>query len=338
MDDETPRSSGAEGIKLDSSSLENKILEEFKSKQLIKPIRFNQHATSFTLPDYEYYKEKVVRLERTDCRYKKLIFSMIYTAFYRSFVLDDQPKSHKKAFHSCATTVTAYLNKYDFESGKEIDFFKDFETHRINTDKVKSGSTGLQYLLNLVKTALEFDSFTTNGAWQTNFIDSALGIRALGVTDVEQTTLTDWFGYSTWLREEDVGIGHDLYSRLASPKALITSFITTITVQLNEIQSAKDALIELFKANKVKPSDFPLISKNADQTVSEFTQEQYKAIRAALNKLRELYHKRADVIEADNDAGKGYLKHAIQFVIRECVFDRYFEFIEGRFVANKRLD
>jgi len=338
MDDETPRSSDADGTKIDSSSIENKILAEFNAKQPIKPIRFNQQATSFILPVYEGYKEKVIRLEETPCRYKKLIFSMIYTAYYRSFVLDDLTKSDKSYLHTYASNVTAFLNDYEFENGKEINFFKEFEASRMNTEKVKPGSTGLTMILKCLKMALEFDSFTIEGSWQTKFIDSALEIRALASTDAQQSTLTDWFAYSTWLREDDVGIGHDLYARLASPKALIASFVTTITVQLNEIQSAKDALIELFKVNKVTPSDFPLISKNADQTRGEFTREQYKAISAALNKLRELYHKRAEVIEADKDVGNGYLKLAIQFVIRECVFNRYYELIESMFLANNRLD
>ena len=337
MDDETPRGSDAVGIKIDSSSIENNILEEFNAKQPMKSVRFNQQTTSFVLPVCQGFKEKVVRLKATDCRYKKLIFSVIYTAFYRNFVLEDQPQSDSKTFRYFVTTVTDYLNDYDFENGKEIKFFKEFEAHRVNVHKVKPGSTGLRYLLRLVKTALEFENFTTNGAWQTNFIDSALQIRGLASTDVEQTTLTDWFGYSTWLREDSVGVGHDLYSRLASPKALMTSFITTVAVQLNEIQSAKDALIEFFKANKVKPSDFPLISKSANQTWPEFNGARRKALNAALNKLRELYHKPANVVEVDKDAGDGYLKIAIQFVIRECVIDRYVELVECRFLANKQL-
>lgn len=337
MDDETPRPSDAEGIKIDSSSIENKILEEFKAKQPIKPLRFNQQATSFIVPADKGRNEKIIHLEGTDCRYKKLIFSMIYTAFYRTFVLHGLAKSNEVLLHTYAPIVTAYLNNYDFEIGKEINFFKDFEASRINTTKVKPGSTGLQCLLKFVKMAVEFDDFTTNGTWQTKFIDSALGLRALRHTDVEQITLTDWFGYSTWLREDDVGIGHDLYSRLASPKALIKSFITTVTVQLNEIQFAKEALIEFFKTNKVKHSDFPIISRKEDQMWSEYTRVQYRAINAALNKLRELYHNRSDAIKSDKVLDNSYLKLAIQFVIRECVIDRNFESIERKFFENKRL-
>ena len=122
MDDETPSSSDSEGIKI-----EDKILEEFKSKKPIKPIRFNQLATSFIVPAHEYHKERVVRLKATECRYKKLIFSMIYTAFYRTFVLDELPRYYKSTLHTYVLTVTAYLNDYDFEHGKEINFFKRFE-------------------------------------------------------------------------------------------------------------------------------------------------------------------------------------------------------------------
>jgi hypothetical protein len=338
MDDGTPRASDAESIRIDSSSVEDKILEEFHAKQPIKHIRFNQWPTSFKVPAFGAYNGKVIRLEDTNCPYKKLIFSLIYTAVYRIFVLGDLLKSSKKEIHCYVQTVTDYLNKYEFGSGKEINFFKDFEANRINIGKIKKGSTGMGILLKWVKTASEFVDFTSDGAWQADFIDSAREIRSLGSKkEVEQTTLTDWFGYSTWLRDDDVGVGHDLYSRLASPKALMTSFIATISVQLNQIQSTKDALIDFFKANNVQPSDFPLISKKADQSSQVFCREQYKVINAALNKLRELYHKRAKVIDTDKGAGDEYLKLAIQFVIRDCVMDRFFELVESWFFANKRL-
>lgn len=333
MDDETPRSSETEDLNIDACAAEDKILEEFNANQPIKHIPFDQHTTSFILPAYAERNEKVIHLEATDCRYKKLIFSAIYTASYQAFVLDEQPKSWKAQLQTYANTVTIYLNKYEFINEKEINFFKDFEAHRINTDKVKPKSTGLRELLQWIKVASEFHHFTTGTAWQTNFIDDALEIKALGNNEADQKTVTDWFGYSTWLREDDVGVGHDLYARLASPKALMTSFITTITVQLTEIQSAKTALIDFFKSNNVQPSDFPIISKKANQTSDEIRREQYQAINVALTKLQSLYH-----LVLDKNAADGYLKLALQLVIRECVLDRHFEIVERKFFANEQLN
>lgn len=332
MDDETPRSSETEDLNIGACAAEDEILKEFNTKQPIKHIPFDQHTASFIVPAYEGYNEKVIRLEETDCRYKKLIFSAIYTASYQAFVLGEQPKSWKDELHTFTNTLTDYLNQYEFKSEKEINFFKDFEANRINTDKVKPKSTGLDSLLRWLKSASEFHHFNINSTWQTHFIDSVFEIKVLRNNEVEQKTLPDWFGYSTWLREDDVGVGHDLYARLASPKALMISFITTITVQLNEIQSAKAALIDFFKANNVQPSDFLLISKKAYQTDSEFTLKQYQAINVALIKLQALYHLNLST----NDAN-GYLKLALQLVIRECVRDRYFEIVERRFFANEQL-
>jgi hypothetical protein len=324
------------GAKLFSD--EGTILEEFNAKQPTKPISFNQTARSFKIPSFDVCKERVISLEETVCSYKKLIFSVVYTSFYRSFILNDLPKSNKREIHSYAPYVTDFLNQYEFESEKEIYFFKEFEENRINSDKVKPASTGLQQLLKWVRIASEFDYFTTDSAWQKDFIESVLEIRTLGKNhEIDQTTLTDWFSYSTWLRSDDFGVGHDLYSRLASPKALMKSFISTVTVQLNEIQSAKDTLIDLFKDNNVQPSDFPLISKKVDQTWTQFTKVNYRATNAALEKLRELYFRRMEVIGEEKEADARCLKLAIQFVIRECAIDRYFELFESKFFANKPL-
>jgi hypothetical protein len=329
------RGSGESVGEVNPSSIETKILKEFNAKQPIKDIPFNQQTTSFILPGYDGRNEKIIRLEDTSSPHKKLIFSMIYTAFYQIFVLEDRAKSQKAEMHTYAQIVTRYLNSYFFESGKEINFFKDFEATRINIDKVSR--TGLQVLLKWLKAASEFDRFIIGATWQTHFIDSAEELKALGESDVQQTTLTDWFGYSTWLRQDDLGVGHELYSRLASPKALVKSFIATVTVQLNEIQSAKEALVEFITANKIEPADFPLISKKDDQTKEEHTRIQYAAFNETLNKFRELYHKRLEGIYADQETDSRNLKLAMQFVIREFVFSRCFERVEADFFANKPL-
>ena len=70
--------------------------------------------------------------------------------------------------------------------------------------------------------------------------------------DQEQTTLTDYFGFHSWLIRNDVGVGAQLYNRAASPKLLMKSFQITISCALTEIIKAKHALIDLFieKFNK----------------------------------------------------------------------------------------
>ena len=68
--------------------------------------------------------------------------------------------------------------------------------------------------------------------------------------DSEQYTLTGWFSEHTWLRQDGVGVGADLYARFSSPKALMKSFNITAEISLLELQRSKYALIDFFKQCK----------------------------------------------------------------------------------------
>tara|TARA_R110001599_G_scaffold310115_1_gene517219 strand:- start:15753 stop:18029 length:2277 start_codon:yes stop_codon:yes gene_type:complete len=334
MDDKTSRSSDAESFRVDPSSVENKILEEFNAIKKIKPITFDQKAKSFFVPEYQEYNEKMIHLEDTDCEYKAFLFSILYTIYYRAFVLGDQPKCRCKEIHSGIIPVVKFLNDYAFEEGKESKFFKDFEVYKINDLKLKPSSSGLSNLLRWVKEVYEFDGFSINSLWQYRLVQSAICIKAQRTSsdNVKQTTLTEWFGYSTWLRRDDIGIGHDLYSRLASPKALVASFITTICVQLNEIQLAKDALIDFFRAMGVKPSDFPVSSKSEKRTATQNCKDLGRARHKSLKKLQKLYC----TASAEEKACR-YLRLAMLFVIREFSYIQYFELMKEAFLNNKSM-
>lgn len=334
MINEAPKSSEVNSVEFDLSFAEDKILKEFKAKKTVKPIAFDQHVTSFVVPEFGNYNAKMIALEWTECAYKKLLFSMIYIAFYRCFILDDQPKSRCKEIHAYVLPITRYLNDYKFIEGKESKFFRDYEYYRVNNLMLKPSSSGLSALLKWVRGASEFDGFTVNKAWQYNFIESAIGTTAYKTRsdDREQITLTEWFGYSTWLRRDDIGVGHELYSRLASPKALVASFITTICVQLNEIQLAKDALINFFRGMRVMPSDFPLFSKSEKRTATQNCKALGRARHRSLIKLQKLYH----AASAEENACK-YLRLAMLFVVREFSYPQYFELIKDVFLNNERI-
>ncbi len=331
MDRQITKTPDMDSLELDS---EEKILEEFNAKKIVKPITFDQSANSFCVPELGFYKEKIIYLEQTDCEYKRLLFSLIYTTFYRSFIVEDQPKSRLKDIHTNVFHIMKFLNEYKFREGEESKFFRDYESHRVNDLKIKPSSSGLSILLKWVREGSEFNDFRIDKSWQYNFIESALRTKAYKTRpdDTEQFTLTEWFGYSTWLRRDDVGIGHELYCRLASPKALVSSFIATICVQINEIQLAKDSLIDFFRDNSIKPSDFPLFTRDKNKTPTANCKALGVARYHSLKKLKRLY------CSLPIDENKyNYIKLALLFVIREFVFTEYFEFVKSKFFDKEEI-
>jgi hypothetical protein len=334
MDDKTRNPSDSDSVEIDHARVEEKILEEFNSKRTVKPITYKLNTSSFVIPATAGYNEIKVFLEKTNCKYKKLVFSIIYTAFYRNFILDDLAKTGKDVVRAFAPFIVKYLNDYEFIEGKEINFFKDYETYRINTDGVKPANTGLKRLLPWVKLCSEFNLFRVDSAREKNFIKSAEDLKALRDSDddVDQHTLTEWFAYSTWLRRDDVGVGHELYSKLASPKALVNSFVATISVGLSEIQLAKEALIRFFKANNIEPSIFPLVIRKETLGEKEYVRASKTASKESLNKLREIYHNNPSTDKDDK-----HLTLAIRLIIRGFVVNDNVDFYTQRFFDNKYL-
>jgi hypothetical protein len=333
MDSEDIKASESEIIEAEFFSDQAAILEEFEAKKPFKYIKLDPHSTSFLIPQVGPRLQKVITLEETECEYKKLVFNVIKTAFHHFFMTENNPPSVKINFITNMPNIVEYLNSYTFLEGKEINFFKSYESFRINKDKIKPASTGLLTLLKCVKLVSALNSFIKDlSSWQRKFINSAAQIKILGWDrgDAEQITLTDWFSVSTWLRRDDVGVGHETYSKLASPKALVNSFVATITAELNDIQLAKDALINFFRVNKIKSSDYPLekIETKSDDRYA-FREERVLQRNSTLNKLRKLF---------SNDESKDkHLRLAMILVLREFVTPHSIEHMKERFFNNKVL-
>lgn len=325
----------------DSDSLQNQlksdhddIRKEYEAQKPVQPVRYNPKSTSFVVPATAGRLQRTITLEKTDCEYKKLIYSAIYSAYYQYFFTDDYPPSTKQQFLTIAPTIVTYLNAYVFTEGREIGFFRSYEAYRINEDKVLPQSTGLASLVSWIVLVSSINAYSKNLLyWQIKFFKSVSKIRSLGNTDYDsrQVTLTDWFGFSTWLRRGDVGVGHELYCKLASPKALVNSFVATITVALNEIQFAKDALIKFFKENEVSPSEFSQ-KKKKDDFKDRYDYRQYIAIhkKDQLNKLRDIFH-------ASENKDR-YVKLAMALVIREFVQADSYEYMLQKFFNNETLN
>lgn len=228
------------------------IISEFNDREKIKPIPFRLGCTRFVIPQVLKYNETTVSLNGHECKYKQLVFSSLYAITYQAFFSDTLAVTLKNECRGVIPDFIDYLNNITIYEDDRINILKDYEKHRVVNDGVKTQSTNVDKLMKFIRQSLNYQVFLDSlDLSQFNYLNELTNTKVAPTDEVEQFTLTSWFSFHSWLRREDIGIGNDLYMRLASPKALITSFRFTSEISLLKIQEAKHALIAFFQANNI---------------------------------------------------------------------------------------
>lgn len=250
------------------------IITEWNNKQgIIRPL-FIPESTQFTIPAIRKYIPKTVRLNDIHCEYKKLIFSALYTAFYIVFFTDRESPSNRIQFRQTAVFFINYLNSVAITKDNRTSILKDYETFRVKIEEVKPQSSGLKYITKFIEFSTGYEPFCDKlNPDQYGYLSAIEKTKKAPIDPNESFTLTDWFSFHSWLRRDDIGIGNDLFNRLASPKALSLSLRITAEVALYTIQQAKYALIDFFKDNNILPHLIPVpmpAPRKADYSEDEF--------------------------------------------------------------------
>lgn len=246
---------------------QSRMLAEFKQGLDVAPIDFKPDSARFLVPASEGRAARVVVLAEGASQEKRLIFSTLYTAYYIAYVLNSD-----KALRVDVSTITPrfveFLNNVEVTTANRQSIFKLYEITRVKENQVKTQSTGLNGLVRMVNKALAFEPFGIQfiSHDEYRFLDQLSKTKLAAKDETEQSTLTEWFGFHSWLRLEDVGIGDDLFNRIASPKLLTKSLQVSCSTSLVELHKAKHALIDLFAAKKINRNTFPLPPSYPDVT------------------------------------------------------------------------
>lgn len=279
----------------DEVSLKNKklALKEFQRNNDVIAIPYNPDATQFVLSN-----GLIITFKDVGSTFKKLIFKCLNFNHYKIYHTDEMFVSSSKTFNEKIPMFVSYLNNINIDAGDNLKILKMYETYRVDLG-VKSQSTGMKEVRSLINKAIESTSFT-----KLLSESEIISLQIIAKTKVapdhesEALTMTVWFSWHTWLRRDDIGIGAELYARLASPKALIKSFNITIEAGLLQIQNSKYALIEFFKEVDNSFNIFPEIktkeeygeNKRPDQVTYSYKYYLSSQSSIILNNLRELYH------------------------------------------------
>ena len=310
--------------KSEADKIQKDILKEHLEKQKIQVPDFNPQANQFVLSD-----GRVARLKDTNCLYKKTIFKGLQYANYLINFTDEFPLSRDNNFRGHVINFIRLINEH---KSVNTNILKEFETLRVSQG-IKPQSSGAMGLRVSFRDILLFETFTAPlTSSELDFLTTISETKLMHGTDFQQSTLTGWFSQHTWLRREDVGVGAELYARLASPKALLKSFNITTEISLLEIQRSKYTLINFFKKNKDALQSFLTPPKKHSTERSSnyyYGTEKERVIRANINLLRVVYHKVFNPSEA--------LKSAMSLLINSFSLDLGKHDTELCFFENRKL-
>lgn len=246
---------------------QSRMLAEFKQGLDVAPIDFKPNSARFLVPASAGRAARVVVLDEGACQEKRLIFSALYTAYYIAYVLNSD-QGLVTDVSDIVPRFVEFLNKLDITTENRMSILKLYEITRVKENKIKTQSTGLKELLRMVNKALAFEPFGIHflSHDEYRFLDQLSKTKRAANDETEQSTLTEWFGFHSWLKLDEVGIGEALFNRISSPKLLTKSLQVSFSAALLELHRAKHALIDLFTANKLQRKNFPSAPSYPDVT------------------------------------------------------------------------
>lgn len=304
---------------------------EWQAKQPVTPMRYNCSVTKYVVAPISNYSQKTISLQENPAEDQQLLFAALYTAYYRIFYSDEFTDSVKESFSSSVEFFVDYLNDYEFTRDNRSSVLKDYETYRVRVYQVKPQSTGLAFVIRCIKVALDYKEFRHQlNDIEYTYLYTLTKTRAAPSDPKVQITLTEWFASHTWLRRADVGICHEHYSLLKSPKILVTSFRVTVVTTLHEIQLAKDALIAFFKNTDWKIEDIPALkTRDEFESLNSYYVYQKKYRLVLLNHFRKKYH--------EYPVQGEHLLVAIQLITAEASVFNACDIVLELLLSNKRV-
>ncbi|MDC9519853.1 hypothetical protein PSH55_01795 [Pseudoalteromonas sp. Angola-31] len=220
---------------------EQQLQADFLRSQKVTPIPIT--PTRIVIPEGDQIPQSGNVFECTNEHADaKLLFSCLAVALHD---VRTYPKkyvqSKLRAISLVILEFVPWLNRHTIGYDNRATIVKDFETYRVNECKVKPQSSHAGALLNAIRVGLALKEFKNElsqleVAYLGNIIDKT---KLSKESDPEQNTLTNYFSRVQWIREY---MDNDLFNRVASPKALMTSFSITVATLMLEAQRLLDQL------------------------------------------------------------------------------------------------
>lgn len=319
------------GIQLQQSLLDEQALiaKELLANQGVIRLPYNPKATLLHCPKGPNFAAFTITLAPEHCQTRQLLFGVFNAAVYRYLMTDDFSAARISGLKVCQH-VWRYLDAIDLTDENRVTWPKDYEAWRVSEDGVKTQSTGLSALKLIILDALSLGAFTeTLTDYEREYLVTLAKTSVAPLDKSDPVNLNQWFSQHTWLRRDDIGIGHELYTRIGSPKALMDSFRITIENALMYLQLCKDALINSFRLAGISPEDIPALTNTAPPygQIRSYHIERAKA--GMLNRFRQKLVPLIDDIP--------HLKNALELIVFAEVLPQHRKKIFHKLLSNQLI-
>jgi hypothetical protein len=301
-------------------------LKEFNSRQTVSIMPYNPNAKQFTLGN-----GKVVKLSGIENSYNSAIFKSMAYMHYMLISSDKFAKKLEVNFNVYIPMLFEFINDLNVNIQNKDNVLKTFEANRVDSG-CKPQSTGLREIKSYLNKCFQEPFFIKSlDDFEVELLCTLRDTKIAPDDEIESYTLNSWMSEKTWLRRDDIGVGSEIYSRLASPKCLINSFNITVEVGLLNIQYWKKILLKLFNKNNILLDVFCDWESNEKLNLKKSSYKYYKQTHAIkmINILRHAYHQ--------NKEPKEHLKEIMRVIVFNLANRPAAEKVWGLFKKNKLI-
>ncbi|MCS0394883.1 hypothetical protein ND980_21870 [Vibrio diabolicus] len=269
---------------LSSAEIEKTLSSKFKKKQPIASLELPFSVRSISIPKMTNNIAYTLFMTDTEDSDKSIIYKAMIAAYNNAFFDKSAALSAKEIFSRAAKPFIEWLNAHKIENRYET--LKLYETDRMDELENHGGFSPLIKLKSVLGYAIESESLRKElSGDEYAYLIELRKTKHTPNLNKSQKSIASYFGALDWLRRDDIGIGSDLYSALASPKLAINSLSLTAATVILELKPYKDELQTLIKS--IKPQLSPwLVIESKD---SRF--ERVKAVGNIIYLMLSAYHK-----------------------------------------------
>ncbi|PML56566.1 hypothetical protein [Vibrio lentus] len=244
---------------LSSSEIEERLKHDFKKEQPVTAFELPFTATSIIVPKTEQYASHILLLDDVNTPDKVIIYKAMIAVYNYVFFDKSAAVTAKDVFSSAAKPFISWLNSYKINNRYEI--LKRYESDRMDELDNHGGYSPLRALNCIIGYAIESEALSKElSSEDYTFLIELRKTKPAPNLNKSQKSIASYFGALDWLRREDIGIGAELYSALASPKLAINSLSLTAATLIIELKEYKNELQTLIKSTE--PQLAPLLDLN----------------------------------------------------------------------------
>lgn len=269
---------------LSSVEIETLLSSEFAKKQLVTSIKMPFSVRSISIPKCGGNAAYTLLMTDTKDSDKAIIYKAMIAVYNYAFFDKSAVLSAKELFLKAAKPFIKWLNAHKIENRYET--LKLYETDRMDELENHGGSSPLMNLKVVLGYAIESESLSKElSSDEYAYLIELRKTKHTPNLNKSQKSTASYFGALDWLRRDDIGIGSELYSALASPKLAVNSLSLTAATVILELKTYKDELQTLIKSIEPQLSPWLVIESK------DGTSEKRKSVGNIIYLMLSAYHK-----------------------------------------------